>query len=900
MAPRLRNRPSGTDGGAAAALTPAQKGAATRKANREKKEAEAAAAHLRVNAGAATHGSNDDDEAGRSAQPRRAAASTTSAASQGEEVEGGSRKRAASSAEPQPTIGSVKKAPKKRKSDAAISVNTTPMEDEEEPHENTSTHGGIIAAGAPALETVEFVRPRPTQAQQQANGTNTRSGIKEKENQNNGEGDDDDDENGERPLDEDGPASDEAERDEQWDGAEDALDDDNPASSKKTSKALARQFEQATPIWKPKSKASSTQHAGSPTTQGRDESTRGVANLLDVEAPSRGQRTRTSSHEREDRNDIAGVQGDIERMNIDRDNGGRRRGQHRPTNSRRLRVESEDDLEPLMAEHAAPREQLAKRPRGQNGERDNSARRVSQTHGDAPGEERERESRSSGRAHWGEHHSLDEHGHRDRHQVLDRPDDQERRRRGYPDRDHGQREHIDTDLPRDYRDHRSKRDTPHPTEPQPGWDSDDHNRPRPVHSSVKQHAGSARNRHKGRQTWREPEDVYEIEDTDDERARQRPTTKRAGKARRRHSVSDEDSEDIRPRSRPHERVRVKQEPGQDGRKGRVRRRTRATFVIDSNDELVEGAAEDGESDNSQIDDGLPRDGQWPGRTKFNLGDHGRPTLGDQYDGVANVISYTCATEVPKFVCFQDAFPLADDRIPLFRAALMKGARALKSRVILARLESETSYVEKMAIIPEGRMSIFRGKVRDKAAAGVKMHYKFATFPAREFTVIIGKLLEDRRHIFPGDAVRKTIEEENPYCHPAILYIIHESFFGGNPVKKFPVEYYPVSPRTKKRQLPKSMVAFAATANEAALMAYRMGPTPVKIPFYGDTFDDVYSVHLATLDQIYKDDAEVFDGLMTYLYEQTSGEATAASGSSSRRGEQVRPISIVTANITRFK
>ncbi|KAI0055019.1 hypothetical protein BV25DRAFT_1843250 [Artomyces pyxidatus] len=924
MPPTSKKNQVPAAGAAGGALTPAQKAAATRKANREKKEAAAAAA-------ADSPEAVQEPGSARATRPRRGAASTVARA--GQEAEVGTRKRAASSAEPRGTEGSAKKAPKQHKSgdydlrrattpksprltcthpDVALASHNVPMEVDEPGGEEDD---GAKDAYVPAGEQLQLSRPRPSTVRQSGTrvhgvardaapaqaktphaSAETEAGAQVEEEEA------EEDADAEDVVVEEARASDEAEHDEQWAGTEDQQDEDAP--SKKTTKALARQFEEATPTWVRKGKgpapvASRTELLPP---QGRNQDTQGN--------PSGARSDRAARH-REIPPPISNLDNDQDLERSYRDD------EHRSA-----------QLDPSLQDGPPATQQ------GRRGAATSLRRgRVDSIGEDAPAKgdgallHDVDDARRRERAYQSTRHQGNPGSYRERGRDVDRPTRSQARRgddqsphsqkdrarqqrgldsyggsRGFYEGDREGSKHLRSDQGFD-----RGRDDRHRDHDRRGSDrrehrarspERDHDRVEHAQPSIKPR-GATRRQHGHGQRWNDGEAILEIDASGDERPRHMYSNRRGG-AHAYQSESDEEDDNNRPHRRQQDHVHVKQERGQGGGGTRVRRRTRATFVIDSNDELEDG--EDAESEDSQEEDDLPRDGQWPGRTKFNMGEKGRPTLAGQFTRVANVISYICATEVLKFVCFQDAFPLADDRVPLYRTALMKGARATKSRTIHARLESDSAYVEKMAIIPEGRVSIFRGKVRDKAAAGVKMHYRFSSFPAHDFTNIIGKLLEDRRHIFPGDAVKKTIEDGRPYCHSSLIYIIHESFFGGNPVKKFPVEYYPLSPRTKKRQLPKSMVALAATANEAALMAYRMGPTAVKIAFYGDTFDNVYSVHIATLDSILEDDEEIYDGLMTYLYEQVAGEgSTAGPSSSSRRGDQVRPISIITANMAkRFK
>ncbi|KAI0054642.1 hypothetical protein BV25DRAFT_1922508 [Artomyces pyxidatus] len=966
------------DGGSAEPqLTPAQKGAATRRANQEKRRLAAleipddsprdedgqeppskGRQNMLKGASVSTRENEEEENEvapGRAIRSRRSTTERARKNGQGEE-QSGARKRAASSAEPRAAAGSATKAPKKRKSDVNVSNQdkSVPMEVDEDGDDdlevvsidptNSRNGEGAPGPGDDVVEPLQIARPRARFA-----GRSSRSAARatriasqpleataaQVEKTTTGAHNDDNAETDEQhPVarlrsratrivsessDEEGEASnagagggeveervasDEAEGDETWakgDDVTDAAAEDEPAPMK-TSKALALQFEQATPIFKKRQPSAARDNQSNAPHGGgtfNDPDNRDDASRRTLARVNERRRTRAdAAHD-----SLEVVQNDIGNMSIDQDKGG---PDHRPLTSRRTRRHEGVDgsgerreMEPRQAKHYDARDGEIPRER---------AERRLDAYGDGDGDG-EASSNTGGR-----------HG-----QPADREDRAPPRRRGSPRDEYDDRR---DGYDRNHRDDRGGRADHSIQGGRQGASNgrgsatrigtlgrrDESSEPDDRRAQKGERSGSPPRLASGRRD-RDRREVVAIDDSEDNWSRGKGSTGHRAHATQRRSGrdgydddddDDEVGQDDRPRRRRERESRVKVEPDSEGRrsskkdKGQVRRRAKAGFIMDEGDSdggagmRVRARAANG-SENE------PKDGRWFRWTTVKFGPDGRPTLRGQDDRVAEVLSLASATEVPKFVCFQDAFPLADDRVPYYRMALTKVAKHLKEWDVLERLENDPSYVSDMAIIPEARMSIFRGKVRDKAVAGVKLLYHFALFPENEFVAIVAKLLEDQRYIYPGDEAKKTIQDDSPYCHAAIIAVIYESFFGGDAVKKFPVEFYPVSPRTGKRQLPKSMVAFSATVNEAALKAYQMGPTAVKVELKGDVFDDVYSVHLATLDQIYSDDSEVYDGLMTYLYDEASHGLGAPGPSTSARRGSTKPITIITANMAkRFK
>ncbi|KAI0060630.1 hypothetical protein BV25DRAFT_1917468 [Artomyces pyxidatus] len=954
MAGRNKGKPPAVDSSGERQLTPAQKGAATRRANQEKKRLAA----LEIPGDSP----KEDDHNDRALlKARRSQTADTSAREETHEEEalptrgvrsrrGGTeragnngdkpstRKRAASSAEPRPAAGGATKAPKKRKSDVDVSTHdqNVPMEVDEEADTDvevvvtgpTTGRDGTRNAsrhGNDDVEPLQVVRPRARFAGRGSRDANAAKIVSPPQHE---QGDNDEEESEAHRLTrprsqaarvlssdeedeasikgggdeepEEQVASDEAEGDEAWAGGDETADagaEDRPAPMK-TSKALALQFEQATPIFKTAQRSlprDGKEKAPRPRTRGAHE---------DPGDHDKAARENLERLTREDERDtLEGVQTNIRKMSIDQGEGG---PGYRSGTSRRTR--HHDGVG--SGEREEPEVRAARRYGGSNVDDDRTSGKNADGRGDGPADRhyerssiRQREAPSyefdelaPPKRHGGQRGGSNDHRDRDprerRYEREDRDDGAHRSKQG------GRRDEY-ADSPG-----RAPRSRPGGRRGN-SVDWDERGAPQGRRGESPRLQSSSRG---GKR-----DGIY-IEDSEDDAPRGTATRQRGRRVHSRRvgndgyddeedeDDEDEEEEDVRRRRGArgrHQRGKVEQAGGgrSSNQKDRVRRRAKAAFIIDEGSSDGPGGMQERGRDAEDSED----EGRWRKRTTIKFGPDGRPTLSGQDGEVAEIIALASATEVPKFVCFEDAFPLPDDRIPYYRKALTKTAKHLKLWRIMERLQKEPGYVADMAIIPEARMSIFRGKVRDKAVAGVKLLYHFATFPAHDFVSIIAKLLEDQRYIYPGDEVKKTIQDDSPYCHDAIVTVIYESFFGGDAVKKFPLEYYPVSARSGKRQLPKSMVAFAATANDAALKAYQMGPTAVKVEFRTDVFDDVYSVHLANLDKIYSDDSDVYDGLMTYLFEQASHGIGAGPSTPSARWGGTKPITIITANVAkRFK
>lgn len=205
------------------------------------------------------------------------------------------------------------------------------------------------------------------------------------------------------------------------------------------------------------------------------------------------------------------------------------------------------------------------------------------------------------------------------------------------------------------------------------------------------------------------------------------------------------------------------------------------------------------------------------------------------------------------------------------------------------------------------MSNFRGVVKDKATATVPDSYGLKNLNVTDRVVTVNNLLHRENYIYPQevcdypspsyfetqfDVQKGKFLEHKPFCHPAIITILHEAFFGAKPAARFLLTTYHSSisqgHAARERELPMSMVALATTTVSSYFIQYLViltqsyvvdlqayvgllelqSGTFNRIPFDGQTYAKQYRDHLASLQAIRKSDVVMFHRLMSYLFRAT--------------------------------
>ncbi|KAI0043722.1 hypothetical protein FA95DRAFT_1609122 [Auriscalpium vulgare] len=244
---------------------------------------------------------------------------------------------------------------------------------------------------------------------------------------------------------------------------------------------------------------------------------------------------------------------------------------------------------------------------------------------------------------------------------------------------------------------------------------------------------------------------------------------------------------------------------------------------------------------------------------------------EQPKAVTKVIQRANKNEMPEFICFKNAFPTQLERPPLLRQALLDAAKALGDKDIEMRMLGDPGYADHMARIPDGRISNLRGKVKLAADQCATSAYELPTIPAATFVQHIHKLMDPKDHpmlfTYPtvGAAAKERFDMGRPYCHPAIITVLQNCFFGTKAAARFNSEKYNIGPNP----VPTLQVY-------AALEAYALGSQASHIEFEANKYTPIYNDHVDVLEQIELDDEHKFSALMVHLYKAASGMTKGAS------------------------
>ncbi|THH13985.1 hypothetical protein EW146_g6294 [Bondarzewia mesenterica] len=202
--------------------------------------------------------------------------------------------------------------------------------------------------------------------------------------------------------------------------------------------------------------------------------------------------------------------------------------------------------------------------------------------------------------------------------------------------------------------------------------------------------------------------------------------------------------------------------------------------------------------------------RWPIWTEVIVPDRrGRWSISDQDRRVHKVLTRTASKELPKILCFENAFPLADIRGTLLRSALVRVATELGQDVIKEQLLADTAYVEVMGKIPEGRMSNFCLDLKKITMKSVKTSYELAKIPVNKYVAILWELLKEPTYL---------------YIFPGRIHEIHSTLDG-----------------------------------------FKLGLDRTKVDLRTETYVEHYRNHMATLKQLRDEDIEVYHDLMAHLY-----------------------------------
>ncbi|KAI0065023.1 hypothetical protein BV25DRAFT_1914157 [Artomyces pyxidatus] len=276
------------------------------------------------------------------------------------------------------------------------------------------------------------------------------------------------------------------------------------------------------------------------------------------------------------------------------------------------------------------------------------------------------------------------------------------------------------------------------------------------------------------------------------------------------------------------------------------------------------------------------DGQWPAETDLLPATGALGNLGDQKAAVQPVLTQANTREL--FIVMANNHFIPSDtgyRNELIREALIKAADVVGEEVVAARLRASKPYATRMASIPAARMSIMRGKIKEKTATSVAAEYNFAGFGGLDKLALgIAEITSHPTytHIFPGDHTIRKYDKALPFCHSAIIASIRASHFVKRPYARLPKDTLKSSITTgieaEELELPAPLIAFHAVATFASLKDWQNGTHNVLI---FDTDADclgsirwAYEKHMTTLRNMRRNNPKGYHLITHYLYMKAAG------------------------------
>ncbi|KAJ7704445.1 hypothetical protein B0H17DRAFT_1193679 [Mycena rosella] len=169
--------------------------------------------------------------------------------------------------------------------------------------------------------------------------------------------------------------------------------------------------------------------------------------------------------------------------------------------------------------------------------------------------------------------------------------------------------------------------------------------------------------------------------------------------------------------------------------------------------------------------------------------------------------------------------------------------------VLECLMLDPNFAAILSPIPLDRLNIYRGNVKQYAVGIVMSAYKLTELLPAEIKLAIENLLKNHRYIFAVDPKTGQMQLLLPFHHTAMKLIIKNQMilspgFKGHNYSCLPAMHlkHPTA-----REVADPMVVLAATAVYASLLELRMTGQRQPIVFMEDAFEDIYCIHIQTLE-----------------------------------------------------
>ncbi|KAI0083124.1 hypothetical protein BDY19DRAFT_998831 [Irpex rosettiformis] len=264
---------------------------------------------------------------------------------------------------------------------------------------------------------------------------------------------------------------------------------------------------------------------------------------------------------------------------------------------------------------------------------------------------------------------------------------------------------------------------------------------------------------------------------------------------------------------------------------------------------------------------------WPKSTVIHVTVHGNLGLNQSSLEVRDV--FHRAEELMKLsIIKENAYMDVDTRSKLtflkdtlIMATLDRGCHEVEGRI-----REDKEYARTLIEALSTRYSQFRGKFKAAAASKIAAHFKIGASATPENARRVSELLDKKRYIYPT-GISVNMARSKPYEHDIIADVISDVLitrrrsFVFDHLDDFRVTWQ----GDRLLEIPKAVVALAATAVHAALLDYRAaGLQPTE--FISDQFYGVYETHMSVLKGIEEQRPGAYHRLMGKLYCDVTGSS----------------------------
>ncbi|KAJ3966649.1 hypothetical protein EV361DRAFT_934169 [Lentinula raphanica] len=241
--------------------------------------------------------------------------------------------------------------------------------------------------------------------------------------------------------------------------------------------------------------------------------------------------------------------------------------------------------------------------------------------------------------------------------------------------------------------------------------------------------------------------------------------------------------------------------------------------------------------------------------------------------------------------FEEPFPTCKEQLTQSCTSVISAATSLDHPLIANRIRKDEIFSKHLTNYITGRVGKMRVNVKDAAVSVVPGMYGILRVPTEngERKTFVSELLQKMNFIFPRKTITDaaSIRRNEPYLHPAIITVLHNSFFKGPKSfsHRFSDTFVSTSKTDEAKEIPQAMLSLVIIGIFAAIKEWEGGKDErEKQEYVASTFADQYTLHEAIIKEKILN-SKVSDGpqknhtLMARLYrEAKSGAGTAADSS----------------------